>query len=147
MRFAPLMAFVFLACSGPVTSTEPETKIELPPDGPLQVELQTDLTSYPIGASAEVRMSNRTAEEVGFGGCEDVLERRMGSRWVEVPRLDYPCPAILLGLAPDSSISMPFDLRPATAAGTYRLRRPFVPIHGDRSNPSYRRSNEFTLTK
>jgi hypothetical protein len=119
----------------------------LPPDRPLLIELLTDRAGYQLANSANVTITNRTSEPVLFGGCDDALEHQVGARWVEVPRLTYPCPAVAIGLDPGSSITLPFDLRSAITPGTYQLRRPFWKLQGSYSDRSYRRSNEFYLAK
>ncbi|HTL05282.1 MAG TPA: hypothetical protein VL241_06005 [Gemmatimonadales bacterium] len=120
--------------------------LPLPPDGPLAVELATDHPSYPLGGSALVRITNGTDAVIGWGACEDELERWLGERWVQVARVHYPCPLIELSLNPGASQTLPFDLRAAGVPGTYRLRRPFWALGGETGPKSYRRSNSFLLT-
>lgn len=88
LRFAHLLIVLAAgACSdGGLVNTS------VPPDGPLQIELQTDQAGYPLAGSAGLRMTNRNSEIVHFGGCDDAPERQVGGRWVEVPPLNYSCP-------------------------------------------------------
>jgi len=120
--------------------------LPLPPDGTLAVELTTDQASYPLGGSASVRVTNTTNEVIGWGACEDELERWVGDRWVQIARVHFPCPLIELSLDPGASQTLPFDLRAAGVPGTYRLRRPFWTLGRETGPKSYRRSNSFVLT-
>ena len=147
MRVFPHLPLLLIVLATGACSDHDLVSAPLPPDGPLLIELQTDQAGYQVAGSATIRMTNQTSETVLFGGCDDALEHQVGTRWVEISSLHFPCPLVAIGLDPGTSITLPFDLRSATTPGKYRLRRPFWTVQGSYSDRSYRRSNEFYLAK
>ena len=45
------------------------------------------------------------------------------------------------------SVTLALDLKPATVVGTYRVRRQFSVVHGATGETTYRRSNNFAVTR
>ena len=130
-----------LACAGESYLTGP-----LPPDGPTNIEVTTDRSSYDIGGAASVTLRNASADTVLYGACADVLEKRLyDGRWVALSPPPQNCPDIAFLLGPGESRLLPFDLGTATQSGTYRLRREFLPYQGPVEGTFYRRSNEFQI--
>ena len=139
--FATYLALLW-ACSGDRYLSEP-----VPPDGSTAIRLTTDRLSYARGAPAKLELLNESADTVLFGGCHDVLERLLPTgEWVGLRPLGHSCPDIALLLLPGIPWTLPFDLRPATVAGAYRLRRPFSPFRAGVEGTFYRRSNVFQIT-
>jgi hypothetical protein len=116
------------------------------PDGTPAIVLTTDRTSYTPGSSATVTLRNEGSETVLFGVCSDALERRYPTgQWLALAPLPYACPDIALVLEAGASRTLPFDLRAASIAGMYRLRRAFLPEQGGLDEQFDRRSNEFVI--
>jgi len=93
-----------LACAGESYLTGP-----LPPDGPTNIEVTTDRSSYDIGGAASVTLRNASADTVLYGACADVLEKRLyDGRWVALSPPPQNCPdiAFLLG-AGESRVPFP----------------------------------------
>ena len=142
-RSAVLLASLLAAfsCAGDSYLAGP-----LPPDGPTNIEVATDRSSYAIGSAASVTLRNESPDTVLFGACADVLERRLyDGRWVALSPLPQNCPDIAFLLEAGVSRLLPFDLGAATQPGTYRLRREFLPYRGGVEGTFYRRSNEFQI--
>lgn len=142
-RSAVLLAGLLaaLACAGDSYLTGP-----LPPDGSVNIEVTTDRSSYAIGGAASVTLRNASPDTVLYGACAGVLEKRLyDGRWVALSPPPQNCPDIAFLLVPGESRVLPFDLGVATQAGTYRLRREFLPYQGGVEGTFYRRSNEFQI--
>jgi hypothetical protein len=142
-RSLPLLAAGFVSCGGEkVIITDP-----LPPDGVIAVDFRTDKGQYVLGAAAKTTMVNHSTRTLTMGVCDDVLERQSGDVWVEIPPADVACIALALIIPPGDSATLALDLKPASVAGTYRVRRRFNATAGTSAELLYRRTNTFSVTR
>ncbi|MDQ8154242.1 MAG: hypothetical protein P3B98_06220 [Gemmatimonadota bacterium] len=119
----------------------------LPPDGVIEVDFRTDKSQYTPGAAAKTTMVNRSTRTLVMGFCDDVLERQAGDVWVEIPPGNVACIAMALIIAPGDSATLALDLKTASVAGTYRVRRRFNATLGTSAELMYRRSNTFSVAR
>lgn len=119
----------------------------LPPESAVAADFHTDKTQYAMGAAAKTTMVNRSADVFTMGVCNDVLERNTGEAWVEIPPGTVACIALAVIVNPGDSVTLALDLKPATMAGTYRVRRQFSVSRGTTAETVYRRSNTFAVTR
>ncbi len=93
----------------------------------LDVLLVTDRTEYVHGDTMEVHFINNSDEEVGYGACSRMLERRTGGQWKPVYDEPQICIMILYVLKPGERRVGRQPVDATLPAGTYRLRQSIMP--------------------
>lgn len=110
--FATTTLLIMVACS----PTEPAL-------GEGVVLVQTPSAEYAAGDSVLLSIRNVGRVIIGYVPCPLLLDRRVGTRWVEHrPPLLSVCDAIVLGIEPGEVRPQPARLPEALPTGTYRFR-------------------------
>ncbi len=118
IRLLPLLCLLLStgACSSLMDASEE-----------LGVLLLTDRTEYVHWDTMEVQFINNSDEEVGYGACSRMLERRIRSEWKPVYEEPHFCILILYVLKPGERRVQRQVVDAALPAGTYRLRQWIMP--------------------
>ncbi len=140
MRATIALLIAVVGCSGSDPTFSPP-----PPDGPLNITLETDRLSYSSSVGGNATIRNLSGVPVHHGGCRLDLERRVNGSWVGVWMPPVPCPAVLQQLEPGATINIGFQVSAAPQSGRYRLVRRFWPPDQPYDNASFYRSNEFLI--
>ena len=75
---------------------------------------------------ATLRLENRSAENLGYGACSLVLERRVDFAWRRVSPAPEYCILILYAVRPGSHAAFEVDLS-SFEPGVYRYRMDIMP--------------------
>jgi uncharacterized protein YfaS (alpha-2-macroglobulin family) len=92
------------------------------PQGETAPTLRVDLQHYAPGATAQLRLHNVTAEQIGYNLCTATLERRAGDQWTAVPPGDIVCTMEIRTLEAGAQTTYPYPLASNLATGEYRVR-------------------------
>lgn len=85
------------------------------------VTIHLDRTSYSAGSQLQLRLTNHTANQLGYNPCTRSVERRAGESWSLIVERDRVCTMQLYLLDAHATRTDPTDLPSSLAPGTYRI--------------------------
>jgi hypothetical protein len=85
------------------------------------VTIGLDRTSYAAGAQVQLRLTNHTAETLGFNPCTRSIERRQDDAWSLIVETGRVCTMQLYLLNPHATRTEATELPAGLERGTYRV--------------------------
>lgn len=117
----PIALLLLLACNSPLANDG-----EGPTTGDFTLELVPATGIYSRDEEAVLQLRNRSDEDLGYGACSLLLERRTASGWRRVtPKPEY-CILILYVVRSGGAAEFPVDFS-SFDRGTYRYRMVVMP--------------------
>ena len=86
------------------------------------VTVVADKATYPRNAAVNLRLTNNTADTLGFNRCSSrTVERQSGQTWAAIPEPGRMCTMELQLLKPGETQTITVSVPANVEAGTYRI--------------------------
>jgi hypothetical protein len=138
-----VIAALLLGCS-------PDTALTVGENGPVgtpgaEVALTLDKSSYRIGETVRVTLTNNSERPYGYNLCGRGFERLVAGAWVAMPQELRLCTAHLDGLPAGAVRTGSTDLHTDAVPGTYRMVLSLAAHAPGEIGPLIVRSASFTV--